>query len=69
MTTQTFLVTGMTCQHCINAVTTEISALATVTGVQVNLESGNVTVESEGLLESEPVLEAIVAAGYSGQAI
>ncbi|MFT6534641.1 MAG: copper chaperone CopZ [Alpinimonas sp.] len=69
MTTTTFLVTGMTCQHCINAVTTEISGVPAVTSVRVDLESGNVTVESDGVLEAEPILEAIVAAGYSGQAV
>jgi copper chaperone len=69
MTTTTFLVTGMTCQHCINAVTTEISGVPAVTGVRVDLESGNVTVESDGVLEAEPILEAIVVAGYSGRAV
>ena len=69
MTTTTFHVEGMTCQHCVNAVTTEVNAVANVTGVHVDLDSGQITVESDGGLEPEAVLEAIVAAGYSGKAV
>jgi copper chaperone len=35
MTTTTYKVTGMTCEHCVNAVTTEVSALDGVSTVQV----------------------------------
>ena len=37
MSTQTFPVTGMTCGHCVSAVTSEVSALPGVTDVQVDL--------------------------------
>ncbi len=42
----TFHVVGMTCSHCVNAVTQEISKLDGVTRVDVDLASGSVTVES-----------------------
>ena len=37
MTTQTFAVTGLTCGHCVGAVTSELSVLAGVTDVQIDL--------------------------------
>jgi len=37
MTTQTFPVTGLTCGHCVGAVTSELTALPGVTDVQVDL--------------------------------
>jgi copper chaperone CopZ len=47
MSTQRLRITGMTCDHCVRAVTRELSTLPGVTGVQVTLESGDVTVSSE----------------------
>lgn len=37
MTTQTFRVTGLTCGHCVGAVTSEVTALKGVTDVQIDL--------------------------------
>jgi copper chaperone len=37
MGTQTFPVTGLTCEHCVGAVTSELSVLAGVTDVQIDL--------------------------------
>ena len=44
----TFTVTGMTCSHCVSAVTEEVSKIDNVTNVEVDLASGAVTVESDG---------------------
>jgi copper chaperone CopZ len=41
-TTTTFSVTGMTCGHCVNAVTEELSALPGVTAVAVDLDRDTV---------------------------
>lgn len=62
--TSTYTVTGMTCGHCVQAVTGELSALAGVDGVQVDLASGAVTVTSEAPLEDEAVRAAVDEAGY-----
>ena len=51
MTTTTYPVTGMTCEHCVNAVTSELGSLHGVSGVTVDLEPGGisrVTVASDG---------------------
>ena len=38
--TSTYTVTGMTCAHCVQAVTSEISELPGVSAVEVDLASG-----------------------------
>ena len=64
MTTKTFTVRGMTCGHCVNQVTTEISKLAGVQKVDVTLETGAVMVEATSELSDSDIATAVVAAGY-----
>jgi copper chaperone len=63
-TTTTIAVTGMTCSHCVAAVTEEVSRLEAVVGVTVDLVSGSVTVESNGPLDPAELVAAIDEAGY-----
>lgn len=65
MSTQTFTVTGMTCGHCVDSVTEEISEIKGVTAVVVELESGLVTVEAESEIDRELVVAAVTEAGYT----
>ena len=65
MTTTTWTVEGMTCQHCVNAVTEEVSALPGVTSVSVELESGSVVVESSAEIERDAIAAAVDEAGYT----
>ncbi|SDT00647.1 Copper chaperone CopZ [Nocardioides scoriae] len=60
----TYDVSGMTCGHCAQAVTTEVSGITGVTGVQVDVETGKVTVEGEGFTDAQ-VAEAVDEAGYA----
>ena len=62
---QTFTVSGMTCGHCVAAVSEELSKLPGVTDVAVILDGGNVTVRSETLLDDEAVRDAVDEAGYT----
>ncbi|AWB93914.1 heavy-metal-associated domain-containing protein [Aeromicrobium chenweiae] len=67
-TTDTYRVTGMTCEHCVAAVTEELSALDDVTSVAVDLVPGGtstVTVESSAPLDPATVAEAVDEAGYA----
>ena len=64
MSTTTFQVTGMTCGHCAQAVTTEVSAIDGVTDVQVDVASGKVDVTGDGVTE-EAVRAAVDEAGYA----
>jgi copper chaperone CopZ len=60
----TYTVTGMTCQHCVASVTEELTALPEVTGVEVDLAAGAVTVISVRELSTPQVAAAITEAGY-----
>ena len=64
MTTNTYTVKGMTCGHCVASVKEEVSAISGVQNVDVVLESGAVTVVSEGELATETVRAAVEEAGY-----
>jgi copper chaperone len=64
MTTATYQVQGMTCGHCVNSVSTEVSAIPGVTDVQVDLASGQVTVTSDTPLDPAAVRAAVDEAGY-----
>ena len=63
-TTTTYDVKGMTCGHCVSAVSSEISRLEGVQAVDVELESGKVTVTSDGSLSLDAVRDAVDEAGY-----
>lgn len=66
-TTTTFHVSGMTCDHCVNAVTRELTQLDGVTEVSITLNAGDVsdvTVTSTAALDPARVSEAIDEAGY-----
>jgi copper chaperone len=60
----TINVSGMTCGHCVSAVTMELSLLPSVTDVDVNLDSGQVTITSDAALEQAQLATAIDEAGY-----
>lgn len=60
-----YKVEGMTCGHCVNSVTQEVSALVGVLNVQVDLASGNVAVESRDPLNRADVAAAVEEAGYT----
>jgi copper chaperone len=62
--TATYTVTGMTCGHCVASVTDEVSAIEGVTGVQVDLPTGKVTVSSAAPLAEADVRAAVDEAGY-----
>jgi len=64
MTTATYTVTGMTCGHCVSAVTEEVTAVPGVTGVDVDLASGRLTVTSDAPVDDDAVRAAVDEAGY-----
>ena len=66
MTSATYQVTGMTCEHCVRAVTGELKSLGGVSEVTVDLVPGGrsaVTVTSEAPLPAEAVAAALDEAG------
>jgi copper ion binding protein len=64
VSTSTYTVVGMTCGHCVNAVTEEVSQLPGVTAVDVDLTSGGLTVTSDAPVDESAVRSAVEEAGY-----
>jgi copper chaperone len=64
MSTATYTVSGMTCGHCVSSVTEEVEQIAGVTGVNVDLPTGRVTVTSQAPLDDVQVKDAVEEAGY-----
>ncbi|RYP82704.1 heavy-metal-associated domain-containing protein [Nocardioides guangzhouensis] len=63
-TTADFRVAGMTCGHCVRAVTTEIGAIPGVEAVAVDLAAGRVQVTSTHPLDEADLAAAVHEAGY-----
>jgi copper chaperone len=66
MSTQTFPVTGLTCGHCVGAVTSELSVLAGVTDVQIDLVvegTSTLRVTTDKELTDDEVAAALDEAG------
>lgn len=63
MRTATYQVTGMTCDHCVRAVSEEVGKLAGVNKVDVDLASGTMTVSSDTPLDEGAVRAAVDEAG------
>ena len=60
----TYVVKGMTCQHCAAAVREEIGELSGVTDVDVDVASGRVMVTSDAPMDTVAVAAAVQEAGY-----
>ena len=65
MSTETYTVSGMTCGHCVSSVTEEVGELPGVQDVQVDLESGRVTVTADAPVGADQVRAAVEEAGYA----
>jgi copper chaperone CopZ len=64
MITTTITVNGMSCGHCVRAVTQVLSSIAGVQAVAVDLESGLVTITSDAPLAGAALAGAVDQAGY-----
>jgi copper chaperone len=59
-----YVVHGMTCDHCVASVTEEVSEVAGVQAVDVDLASGRLAVSGAGFGD-DAVRAAVEEAGYS----
>ncbi len=64
MTEKTYSVTGMTCEHCVKAVSTEVGGITGVQQVAVDLAAGQVTVSGDDFTD-EQIRAAVDEAGYA----
>jgi copper chaperone CopZ len=72
MSTTTLDVTGMTCEHCVHAVTTELTGLDGVTAVNIDLVAGGVTpvtISSDAPVAEDALRAAVDEAGYEVVAV
>jgi copper chaperone len=60
----TYAVSGMSCGHCKATLTRAVGELDGVTGVDVDLETGHVTVTSTGEPDDTLIAEVVDEAGY-----
>lgn len=59
----TYTVEGMTCGHCVAAVTEEVKQIPGVTDVAVVLDGGRLTVTSDAPVDFDRIVEAVAEAG------
>lgn len=62
--TRDFTVPGMSCQHCVNAVTSEVKQVQGVQYVKIDLNTKRVSVEANEQVSSDQIVAAINEAGY-----
>ena len=62
MSTRTYAVPGVSCQHCVNAIEGEVGGVPGVTTVTVDLDTKTVTVGGDA--DDTAVRAAIDEAGY-----
>ncbi|RCV50171.1 heavy-metal-associated domain-containing protein [Marinitenerispora sediminis] len=65
MATTVYTVEGMTCGHCVSSVSEEVGQVPGVTGVEVDLASGALTVTSSTAVDDAAVRAAVEEAGYA----
>jgi copper chaperone len=63
MSTATYSVPGVSCGHCRSAIQAEVSEVAGVEAVEVDLDAKTVTVTGEPL-DEQAIIAAIDEAGY-----
>ena len=64
MSTRTYSVEGMTCGHCVNAVTGEVTKVPGIEAVSVDLAAKTVTVTGDPI-DDTAIAAAVDEAGYS----
>ena len=67
MSTQIFPVTGLTCEHCVRAITSEVSAVPGVNDVQIDLVVGGTSILSVTADKSLTDAEVVAALDEAGE--
>ena len=63
MDEKTYTVTGMTCAHCVLSVREEVSEVAGVEALDVDLVTGRLAIRGDGI-DDAAIAEAVTEAGY-----
>lgn len=67
MSSQIFPITGLTCGHCVGAITSEVGAIAGVSDVKVDLVTGGTSILSVTADQSLTDAEVIAALDEAGE--
>jgi len=62
--TSTVKIKGMSCEHCVKAVTRALNEIPGVTGVVVNLETGEAAFTHRDAVDQDLIVKQIEDAGY-----
>lgn len=65
---QNFKVSGMTCDHCVRAVTDAIRSVDATAAVEVDLGAGRVTIRND-TAAPDRIAAAIAAEGYQAEPV
>jgi copper chaperone CopZ len=65
MSSSTYTVKGMTCDHCAGSVTAEVTKIPGVSDVSVDVGAGRLTIVSSEPVPAAVVEEAVEEAGYT----
>lgn len=57
-------ITGMTCDHCVHAITTAVKDVPGVSGAEVSLEGKSAVISGDSF-DVQKILDAIEEEGYS----
>lgn len=60
---------GMTCQHCVQAVTRALQKVTGVRSVNVSLEHGRAEVEHAEDLPTQDLVSVVAKAGYTAEVL
>jgi copper chaperone len=64
MFSESIIVTGMSCGHCVASVTEELTAVPGVRNVAVDLASGRVDLQSDQRIDPSDLRRAVAEAGF-----
>lgn len=67
MSTQIFPVTGLTCGHCVGAITSEVKAVSGVTDVLIDLVAGGTSILSVTADKALTDVEVVAALEEAGE--
>ena len=62
-TTRVYVVSGMTCDHCVRSVVEEVSDVPGVSAVEVDLSTGRTEVVGDNI-DDDAIRVAVAEAGY-----
>ncbi len=60
----TIKIKGMSCQHCVMAVTKALSGIGGLKNIKVDLQLGEASFENDGMVSEETIRQAVKKAGY-----